>query len=92
MCRFHVGQMNGQAVYRMAVVLDIQDAKRPYKMPGTEIMADKTLLLGVGKSEKLGRLEKVSNSRITGAEFAQYASTLKDCRMEDSLLTKKVSA
>ena len=89
--RFQIGQHEGVPVYRMTEVLDIIDSKRPYKMPGSNISVDKMLVLGLGKYQKTGRLEKVSNSRITPSEFAHYCTQLKDSRMEGKLLTKKVT-
>jgi RNA polymerase-associated protein RTF1 len=88
--RFHVGQSGGQAVYRMALVQDIQDAKRPYKMPGTEVLVDKQFVLAIAESVKVGRLDKVSNSRITESELKQYLAKMRESGLENKLLTKKV--
>lgn len=88
--RFHVGQVAGQAVYRMALVQEIQESKRAYKMPGTDVLVDKQLVLAIADSVKVGRLDKVSNSRITEAELKQYVAKMKESGMDNKLLTKKV--
>ena len=81
-----------QAVYRMGEVRDITRGGRMYKItPKGGQSVDIRLHVAIGSDVKKGvKLSDISESRITEADFAQYAAKLSSQR-GFRLLTKKVS-
>jgi RNA polymerase-associated protein RTF1 len=88
--RLFIGLQNDVQVYRMCEVIDVLPYKRPYRLPGTDIIVDRALLVGQGTNQKVAKMYHVSNSRILEKEFQCYVATLKKTREEDRLLRKNV--
>ena len=87
--RYCVGHTSdGTATYRMAEVLDVVPMK-PYKLPDTDTMADKGLLIAIGSKQNEAKMYKVSNSRITQREYDEWMGVLEKANETHMLLRKK---
>ena len=59
-----------QPIYKMCEVVGVVSVTKPYKFGiASDIMCDKAFTVKIGSVETVAKLHKVSNSRITAAEF-----------------------
>ncbi|MFH4979287.1 hypothetical protein AB6A40_005996 [Gnathostoma spinigerum] len=74
--RIGIGKsVQGQAVYRVAQILDVVETAKVYQLEKTR--TNKGLRLKHGKDERVCRLEFVSNSDFTEPEFCKWMESMR---------------
>ncbi|CAF1464538.1 unnamed protein product [Adineta steineri] len=71
--RINIGQNNGSPVYRVCEIRDVVETGKIYNLGATR--TNKGLRLKHGHNERVFRLEFVSNSEISDAEFKRWRET-----------------
>lgn len=83
--RFLIGANSGQSIYRMCEITAIVPGE-PYMVDGSTV--DQSLELRHGKAVKLWKMDRVSNSRFTAEEFADWK---RHCEADQTKLPSKKS-
>lgn len=74
--RIGIGNNNGNAVYRVAEIIDVHETAKIYNLGNTR--TNKGLKLRHGTQDRVFRLEFVSNQDFTESEFQKWYKAIKD--------------
>ena len=89
--RLVVGEMNGEAVYRMCEVLSVEDGPRKYQLPDTKQMTMLRMTVAIGpKTKSRVKFTDVSNRRITQEELSVYLDALGETRTGKAMTKNQV--
>lgn len=61
----------------MCQIIDVVPYKRLYKLPDSKTLTDKALLVSIGPSQIVKKMDILSNSRITQEELDHYLLSLR---------------